>query len=136
MILLFISQLPYHSMSGASEDVVKEVCDVLSDSGISARYDARHDSCRVSPGPVYITSDGNSLLIKNDKDTVFLVPRPRKPTKGVDIATGETIVRVPSSSGVLELSFPTVGRKYIRVSYEFDLDKNGTPDGGAFRTFH
>lgn len=118
------------------DTIVKDVCTVLGESGLSTRYDDRHDTCRVlQGGGVTITTDGDSLLINNSRDTVFLVPQPRKPTKGIDLTTGEVVVHVPSSSGTLVLSVPATGRKYLRISYEFDLNKDGAPDGGAYRTF-
>lgn len=116
-------------------EVVKEICDALKRNEVPVRYDERHDACKVVKGNITITSDGETIILKNQKDTLFIVPGAKSPSSGIDLARGESIVYVPSSVGTLVLAVPSTGRKYIRVAIELDLDKDGSPDGGAYRTF-
>ena len=115
--------------------VVKEICSLLKESDVPVSYDERHDTCKVRKGDISIASDGKDLIVKNKKDTLFVVPDVKDPVKGIDLARGESLVHVPSSVGTLVISAPSTGSKYVRVALELDLDRDGDVDGGAYRTF-
>lgn len=117
-------------------EVVKELCEVLKDAGVPVSYDARHDVCKVRKGDLTVTSDGDTLIIRNRKDTLFIVPGVKSPVRGVDLARGENVVQLASSVGTLVISAPATGSKYVRVAIELDVDKDGDVDGGAYRTFY
>lgn len=115
--------------------VVKEICSMLKESDVPVSYDDRHDACKVRKGGLTITSDGDALIIKNQKDTLFVVPNVKNPIQGIDLARGESVIRVESAAGTLVIAVPSTGNKYVRVAIELDLNKDGVIDGGAYRTF-
>lgn len=119
------------------EDIVSRVCDLLRDTGISASYDKNHDACKVRPGDITITTDGDMLVIKNKKDTLFLseLKKDSEPKKGYDIVHGEYVIIIPAEESRVMISVPVTGRKYVRVSVESDVDKDNDVDVGAYRTF-
>jgi len=116
-------------------DIVKNVCDVLKENGAPVYYDARHDACKVRKGDITITSDGENLIIKNRRDTVFIMPISGTVASGHDIQRGERIIYITSKAGRLSIAVPYTDPKYVRVSVLLDVDGDGSIDSGAIRTF-
>ena len=118
-------------------DLIKRTCDLLRDDGVPVHYDERTSTCKINKsGGILITLADDNLIVRNvNRDTLFVLDRPKEVSSVFDLYHGENVVRIRGEDGVVEFRYPDVGGRNLKVVLAVDSDKDNDIDEGAVRVW-